>query len=281
MRPPGPSWTACRCTVLPRSVSLRIVVAIAAIVLPSAPTPAADGAGEVGPLRAELVHQWDLNKDGTIDESEAEVARAKMRRARRQLEEEAAAGKPLFPDPTRDDSPAGPPRHEALDRRRNNPAEGDPLGEAFRPVKPPAAKPDGERSARDTTGRDRDLNAGRPVNDGRRPPNGPVPREKMGMGGVVSGGVRAGAPAVRPGYGANGPKVDLNAGRLPAGLPPARGMPPQVGSAPFRSGVPASGQGRGRDVRGAAPEPGAVESPRAPLVPSSPTRVTADDFGLP
>ena len=41
--------------------------------------------------------------------------------------------------------------------------------------------------------------------------------------GIISGGVRAGAPGVRPGYGSGGPPADLNAGRLPGGLPQTRG----------------------------------------------------------
>lgn len=41
--------------------------------------------------------------------------------------------------------------------------------------------------------------------------------------GIISGGVRAGAPAVRPGYGSGAPPADLNAGRLPGGMPQTRG----------------------------------------------------------
>lgn len=266
MRPPVLSW---------------IFVAVAAIGWPMAATPAADGAAAVAPSRAELLHQWDLNKDGTIDESEAEVARAKMRRARLELQQDATTTKPLFPDAKEEDSSAGPRRRDVLDPLKRDRADGDPLGEAFRPVKPPTPKADGDRPGSKSPGQDRGLNAGRPMNDGRRMPNAPTPREKMGTGGVVTGGVRAGAPAIRPGYGASGPKVDLNAGRLPAGLPPAQGMRPQVGSAPFRTGLPGVGQDRGSDPRGTAARPGAVETPRPPLVPSSPTRVTAEDIGLP
>ncbi len=50
---------------------------------------------------------------------------------------------------------------------------------------------------------------------------------------AITGGVRAGAPAVRPGYGATGAGTDLNAGRLPGGLPSAQGHPAQ-GSATVR-----------------------------------------------
>ena len=259
-----------------------IVVASSAIVWPAAPTVAADAAAAIGPSRAELVHRWDLNKDGTIDESEAEVARANMRRARLEMQQKAATEKPLVPDAKDDDALAGPQRREPLDPLKPDQADGDPLGEAFRPVKPPASKVDEGEPLRDSPKRNRDLNAGRPVNEGQRVPNATSPREKTATGGVVTGGVRAGAPALRPGYGASGPKIDLNAGRLPAGLPPAQGMRPQIGSAPFRGGVPGIGPGdRGVDPRGAGSRPRGYEPARPPLVPSSPTRVSAEDIGLP
>ncbi len=268
-----------------RTTSLEwIAIASVAIVCATALTMAAEGDAAVGPSRAELVYSWDLNKDGTIDEAEAEVARAKMRRAKAELLNKSSAEKPLVPgvrdgnpmaDPAADDGPARP--------------EGDPLGDAFRPAEPP--KKGGPDADREPPKRDRDLNAGRARDGGLSPPNAPEKRAANGSGivqpndgrsrGAVTGGVRAGAPAVRPGYGAGGPKVDLNAGRLPAGLPPAQGMRPQVGSAPFRTGLPGVGQARGSNVRGTVTRPGAAEPPRPPLVPSSPTRITAEDIGLP
>lgn len=71
---------------------------------------------------------------------------------------------------------------------------------------------------------------------GMRPPTSPAApgspqslgsgqdrRQPSGRPGIISGGVRAGAPAVRPGYGSGGPPADLNAGRLPGGMPQTRG----------------------------------------------------------
>jgi len=55
-----------------------------------------------------------------------------------------------------------------------------------------------------------------------------VPPERPG---IIAGGVRAGGPAVRPGYGSGGPPTDLNAGRLPGGLPQTRGTQPGAGGA--------------------------------------------------
>jgi len=255
-------------------------IAVASVALAWPTTVASDGAAPVGPSRAELVYSWDLNKDGTIDEAEAEVARAKMRR---DLLNKSSSEKPLVPG-VRDGEPApGPAADDGLAR-----PEGDPLGDAFRPAVPPPKKVAPEAD-RDPPKRDRNLNAGRARDDGLSTRNVPGMRGANGIGaanngqarGVVTGGVRAGAPALRPGYGAGGPKVDLNAGRLPAGLPPAQGMRPQVGSAPFRTGLPGVGQARGGDVRGTVSRPGAAEPPRPPLVPSSPSRITAEDIGLP
>ena len=262
-----------------------IAVAFVAIVCATAATVAAQGDAAAGPSRAELVYSWDLNKDGTIDEAEAEVARAKMRRAKAELLNKSSNEKPLVPG-ARDGKPMADPAADDGPAR----LEGDPLGDAFRPAVPTPKKIDPDAD-REPPKRDRDLNAGRARDDGLSTPNAPGRRAANGSSighsndgrsrGVVTGGVRAGAPAIRPGYGAGGPKVDLNAGRLPAGLPPAQGMRPQVGSAPFRNGLPGVGQARTGDPRGTAARPGAAESPRPPLVPSSPTRITAEDMGLP
>lgn len=262
-----------------------IAVASVAFIWSMTSTMAAEGDAAVGPSRAELIHSWDLNKDGKIDESEAEVARAKMRRAKLELQQQGATGKPLVPEAGRDDSSALSPRRDPRDPLKPDQATRDPLGEAFRPVKPSAPKSDAGEPVRESSGRDRDLNAGRPIDAGRGGPNAPITRERTTTGGPVTGGARAGAPALRPGYGASGPKVDLNAGRLPTGLPPAQGMRPQVGSAPFRGGfpgnVPARTPSQGVDPRGTVSRPRANEPARPPLMPSSPSRVSAEDIGLP
>jgi hypothetical protein len=68
----------------------------------------------------------------------------------------------------------------------------------------------------------------------------PVAGERPG---IISGGVRAGAAAARPGYGAGGPPTDLNAGRLPGGLPQTRGAVPGASVGP-RGGALPPGAGR-------------------------------------
>ena len=40
-----------------------------------------------GPSREELARQWDLNRDGKVDEAEAEIARARMRRQRAEAQQ--------------------------------------------------------------------------------------------------------------------------------------------------------------------------------------------------
>lgn len=89
---------------------------------------------------------------------------------------------------------------------------------------------------------------------GSRPFERPLPPR----GGAITGGVRAGAPAVRPGYGTGGVTNDLNAGRLLGGLPPSQGPGMQGGAPGFRgfvprsSAPPAGGTNAGRPLGGGA-----------------------------
>jgi hypothetical protein len=62
--------------------------------------------------------------------------------------------------------------------------------------------------------------------------------------GIIAGGVRAGGAAARPGYGAGGPPADLNAGRLPGGLPQTRGIVPGSSIGPRGSAAVQPGTGR-------------------------------------
>lgn len=252
---------------------------------------AQDAPAPIAGTRSELVNRWDLNRDGTIDEAEAEIARAKMRRERAAIEERAKT--PLaFPsddEPADDDVDADDPRMDE--------SKLDPLGRAFLGAEDAAKggaaaeKPTRDEASQhmepgdDDRLRRRDLNAGRPKGDpstgtpssvGRsgtgfdpRRARSPMPG-RAGTGGIITGGARAGAPAIRPGYGVSGPKVDLNAGRLPAGLPPARGLGPMGGSAPFRP----------MDRNGMIP--GRADEPARPMIapPARPT-ITAEEIGSP
>lgn len=87
--------------------------------------------------------------------------------------------------------------------------------------------------------------------------------------GIISGGVRAGGAAARPGYGA-GPAADLNAGRLPGGLPQTRGVVPGAGFAPRVNAVPAdAGRPAGPGQVPPRPGMGRYGSPVAPAMPST------------
>ena len=112
-----------------RIAALLVVAVVAATVRPSAaqsteepdPTGGLRSRGMVpgvknsGASRDELVRQWDLDGNGTIDESVASVARARMRRSRMQLELDGGldpvTGKPRVladGEATDEDRPANP-----------------------------------------------------------------------------------------------------------------------------------------------------------------------------
>lgn len=87
--------------------------------------------------------------------------------------------------------------------------------------------------------------------------------------GIISGGVRAGGAAARPGYGA-GPAADLNAGRLPGGLPQTRGAVPGAGFGPRANAMPAdAGRPAGPGQVPSRPGMGRYASPVAPAMPST------------
>lgn len=217
---------------------------------------------QLSTARDELINRWDLNKDGRIDDSEAEVARSQMRQKRVELLEKSQPHKggasPGAAGPLK--RPEVPPGREPS---ATAPRAVDPLGRAFAPKASasPAQIPktsDEEDSKKEESP---DKAAPRPLNAGGL-------REMP----ITTGGSRAGAPAVRPGYGASGPKVDLNAGRLPGGLPPGQGLKPGVGSMPFRkpAASPLASPSR--------PQPSGA--PRGPFPQAAP-RVSAEDIGSP
>ncbi|MEI6505393.1 MAG: hypothetical protein WCO90_05865, partial [Planctomycetota bacterium] len=78
------------------------------------------GSTTVGMTREELVRKWDLDGNGTIDESEAVVARTRMRRSRLEMQLNAAidplTGRPRVTDAADEpsvaaDIPPQPRRH--------------------------------------------------------------------------------------------------------------------------------------------------------------------------
>jgi len=206
-------------------------------------------------LRQELIKRWDLNTDGRIDESEADVARLRMRQDRNENQRnrglDPLTGRQRVPatlnatglgagqtdvlteNGTADESMLP----ESMFPESTFPLDGsDPLeitAEALpaKPKKSAAALP-GTRAPQVVV----------PTQNGSA--KAPVPRiqnstgslpvagsnhaqeksaEKSGVqrqtprAALSTGGTRAGAAPVRPGYGSNVPINDLNAGRVPSG----------------------------------------------------------------
>ena len=210
--------------------------------------------------REELMRQWDVDRDGKIDASEAEIARGRMRRARNEAMSNSGndpvTGKPRVPT---DPITGRPVPRDATATDRGGlfaPADDDSLilvpGNGERPgatdsgIGGTAGKDSPPRPSR----RDREalpgtrvpsmsstlpsmaprLPAGGSSTDPSQRPTGPS--SAAGRPGVIAGGVRSGVPGVRPGYGAAAPTRDLNAGRLPGGLPQTRGVAPGTAAGP-------------------------------------------------
>ncbi len=199
--------------------------------------------------REELVRRYDLNADGRIDESEAEMARSKMRKERAEMSRRSGlnplTGRPRS-EKANDQVPGlgdrdGASRENELQTRMTRPLQSQPTGSTAQALGSPGSelllvpgRPDGAPRKTDGVESRPGLSpsaAASPRSTRQTPPatqSSAQPRSS-----AITGGVRAGAPAVRPGYGATGAGTDLNAGRLPGGLPSAQGHPAQ-GSATVR-----------------------------------------------
>ena len=206
-------------------------------------------------LRQELIKRWDLNTDGRIDESEADVARLRMRQDRNEnqrnrgldpltgrqrvpttlnatglgagrtdvLTENGTADESMLPESTLPESTfpldGSDPLEitaEALPAKPKKSAAALPGTRAPQVVVPTqngSAKAPGPR-AQNSTG-------SLPVAGSNHAQEKSA--EKSGVqrqtprAALSTGGTRAGAAPVRPGYGSNVPINDLNAGRVPSG----------------------------------------------------------------
>ena len=270
--------------------------------------------GSSGPAtiltREELTRSWDLNGDGTISKPEAEVARARMKRER--IEMQLGGGiDPLTGLPrgqkdepevehTPGDEPEFrlPPEELPLPSRRK-PSAGLP---GFRA---PSLAPPAITAPIPSTGRGPVPSLNVPRIDPSRPttrsPGAAAPGRSTGAswlspnarGSALTGGVRAGAPAAVPGYG-SGPWSDLNAARsryapAPIDLPRtgaaglgASGLgvsPRRTGSILLPGGIPGQ-SGPGPSLgRPTAPVP-SVTRPMAPPPPLvQPPRISAEEMG--
>ena len=201
-------------------------------------------------LRQELIKRWDLNTDGRIDESEADVARLRMRQDRNENQRNGGldplTGRQRVPT-TLNATGLGAGRTDVLTENGTAdesmlpestfPLDGsDPLeitAEALpaKPKKSAAALP-GTRapqvvvptqngSAKAPGPRVQNSTGSLPVAGSNHAQEKSA--EKSGVqrqaprAALSTGGTRAGAAPVRPGYGSNVPINDLNAGRVPSG----------------------------------------------------------------
>ena len=201
-------------------------------------------------LRQELIKRWDLNTDGRIDESEADVARLRMRQDRNEnqrnrgldpltgrqrvpatlnatglgagrtdvLTENGTADESTFPESTfpLDGSDPLEITAEALPAKPKKSAAALPGTRA-----PQVVVPTQNGSAKAPGPRIQNSTGSLPVAGSNRVQEKSA--EKSGVqrqtprAALSTGGTRAGAAPVRPGYGSNVPINDLNAGRVPSG----------------------------------------------------------------
>lgn len=235
--------------------------------------------------REELIRDWDLDGDGSIGKSEADIARARMRRKR--LEMQFGAGiDPVTGLPRGIDGGAETPEAEADDEPLFQLPPESPPGEPARtkPESLPGTRAPGPQPPVAGPQAPRPLSAATP---GSQPAATapPAPRSARAswlppqrFAPAITGGVRAGAPPATSGYGA-GTWSDLNAGRRPASIEPSAG-----GSTNASGGLLPSGRQPGRT--GAMILPSLPGRPPGAAVPAPPgtggtsrPRVTADEIG--
>ena len=252
--------------------------------------PSASGP-KLGLTREELIRGWDLDGNGTISKSEADLARARMRRQR--LEMQLGAGlDPLTGLPRGIDvGDVGEEEDEPLFQLppEISPPQSRRQGDSFLPgTRPPPLTPPAAAAPSLTpmpganfgTGRQAAPAATTPTAVERSGRASWLPQQTRGSS--PTGGVRAGAPAAVPGYG-SGPWSDLNAGRPRA--PAIESGPGTSGRGPLTGGgLLPTGRSPGRTgaiiLPGQASQPGVPRQPSPPPTPTFPTpRITAEEIG--
>ena len=201
-------------------------------------------------LRQELIKRWDLNTDGRIDESEADVARLRMRQDRNENQRNGGldplTGRQRVPT-TLNATGLGAGRTDVL--TENGTADESTLPDSMLPLdgndsleitaEALPAKPKKSAAALPGT---RAPQVVVPTQNGSAKAPGPRVQNSTGSlpvagsnhtqeksaeqsgvqrqtprAALSTGGTRAGAAPVRPGDGSNVPINDLNAGRVPSG----------------------------------------------------------------
>ena len=270
---------------------------------PAPPRPPSFGAESKEPeapppvlSRGELLRRFDLNFDGKIDEAEGELGRAKLRREREEEERQRQEREEINPLTGRLRSEETLEKQAEPRKRRiisiddllpgNEDAPPDSLlgDEAGEPVAG-AGRGTASRKERDepidpavaSRSRSGGLLGSKeaPRSAARKPPA--TPDAGSTRPGLLSGGVRAGAPPARPGYGA--PSTTTPGGGSKSPRPLNAGRPlgsPRPGSSPAKPGAPAAGNGAGGQLparpqtgRSSATQPAEV-APRVPLFPDRP-----------
>lgn len=190
--------------------------------------------------RDELIREWDLNSDGKIDIGEAEVAASRMRLERANIRLntglDPVTGRPRGePEPEEDSVEDEEPGSDLA-------AELDAATQQSKPKPAPRIT---------TSGTHPERSSAAPF-----PTQRPLP---------ATGGVRAGAQAARPGYGA-APAPSLNAGR-PLNTAPAANTPRPLNAAASAHQAAGGPRTAGPTVPGAS---GASQRPRGGLLPRPP-----------
>lgn len=229
------------------AAGFMVVVGATASVAAEKPSPSTGAAARTTPIpvvprktREELVREWDINSDGKIDIGEAEVAASRMRLERATIRLNTGF------DPVTG-RPRGEPEPEEEPVEDEEP-DSDLAAELDAATQQAKPKP----APRITTSGTQPAKSGAALFPTQRP----LP---------ATGGIRAGAQAARPGYGA-APAPSLNAGRPLATAQPSTATRPLNAAASARQPA-GSLRSAGPTAPGAN---GAVQRPRGGLLPRPP-----------